>query len=259
MKVELFDTHAHFEGTHEEISEQLRRAYAAGVGSVMAVGGSEALNHGVELAAVAVGGVSPSAEMPRIYRALGYDRDQIGSGDLPTIDYTGVDAVGEIGLDYHYSPGTRVAQMKLFASQLELSRKLDLPVVIHTREADDDTLGLLREIPVRGVIHSFTGGVDFCKRLLDLGFMISYSGIVTFKSADNVRASAVTVPDDRILVETDSPFLAPVPKRGNANEPAFVVHTAEFLAHLRGATPEAFAALTTANARRMLAARPSMD
>jgi len=138
--------------------------------------------------------------------------------------------------------------MDLFGRQLELARTLDLPVIIHTRDADDDTLGLLREIPSRGVVHSFTGGPAFCRSLLDLGFYVSMSGIVTFRAADNVRESAMVVPDDRLLVETDTPFLAPVPKRGNPNEPAFVVHTAEFLAALRGMTAEAFAALTTANA-----------
>ena len=134
-------------------------------------------------------------------------------------------AWGEIGLDYHYSPETREAQLRLFGEQLEEARRRDLPVVIHTREADDDTLALLREIPSRGIIHCYTGTPEYAKRFLDLGLYISISGIVTFKPADNVRASALVVPDDRILIETDSPVLAPVPLRGNPNEPAFIVHT----------------------------------
>jgi TatD DNase family protein len=138
---------------------------------------------------------------------------------------------------------------------LDLARELGLPVVIHTREADDDTLGLLREIPSKGIIHCFTGGPKFCRDLLDLGFMISISGIVTFRAADNVRESALVVPDDRLLVETDSPFLAPVPLRGNVNEPAFVVHTAKFLAELRGVRFEDLAALTTRNALNLLGDR----
>ena len=161
-------------------------------------------------------------------------------------------AVGEIGLDYHYSPETREAQLALFAAQLEEARARDLPVVIHTREADEDTVARLREIPSRGIIHCYTGTPEFAKRYLDLGFFISISGIVTFKPADNVRESALVVPDDRILIETDSPFLAPVPMRGNANEPAFVKYTCEFLAKLRGTDPEAFAELTFANAERAL-------
>lgn len=234
--MELFDTHAHFEGTPDETHAAVRRARDAGVTRIMSVGGSESLNKGTE-------GFR--------YRAIGWDRDQAGR-NLPKLDYTGVAAVGEIGLDYHYSPETRAAQCELFARQLELARSLDLPVVIHTRDADDDTLGLLREIPSRGIIHCFTGTPRFCRDLLDLGFMISISGIVTFRAAENVRESALVVPDDRILIETDSPFLAPVPMRGNANEPAFIVHTARFLADLRDTQVEDFARLTTANALRTL-------
>ena len=240
--MELFDTHAHFEGNAEETAAVLERAFAAGVTRIMAVGGSEALNAGVEIAA---------AGRPNVLKALGWDRDQIG-GDLPDIDYTGVAAVGEIGLDYFYSPETRKAQLELFGRQLELARALDKPVVIHTREADDDTLGLLREIPSKGIIHCFTGNPQYCRKLLDLGFYISISGIVTFRAADNVRESARVVPDDRLLIETDSPFLAPVPKRGNANEPAFLVHTARFLAELRKQDAEVLAALTSANAEAVL-------
>lgn len=243
--VELYDTHAHFEGTAEETAAALARAAAAGVTRVMAVGGSVALNAGVATAASCAAGVS-------VARAIGWDRDQIGQ-DLPDLDYTGVAAVGEIGLDYYYAPETRQGQLALFSRQLELARKLDKPVVIHTREADDDTLGVLAEIPSKGIIHCFTGGLAFCRRLLDLGFMVSYSGIVTFRAADNVRETARYVPDDRILIETDSPFLAPVPMRGNPNEPSFLVHTAKFLAELRQTPYEAFAALTTANAERTLA------
>jgi len=239
--VELFDTHAHFEGTREEVAAQLERARAAGVTRVMAVGGSESLNAGVARAA---------AGRDWVLRAVGWDRDQVGK-DLPELDYAGVAAVGEIGLDYYYGADTRKAQVDLFARQLELARRLDRPVIIHTREADDDTLGLLREIPSRGVIHCFTGFPEHCRKFLDLGFFISLSGIVTFRAAENVRESARVIPDDRLLVETDSPFLAPVPLRGQPNEPAFVVHTARFLADFRKMPFETFAALTTANARRL--------
>jgi len=240
--IELFDTHAHFEGTDAEIAAQLDRAFAAGVTQIMAIGGSESLNDGVRRAAQG---------RPCVLRAIGWDRDQLGR-DLPDLDYTGIAAVGEIGLDYHYSPETRKEQLALFSRQVELARSLDKPVVIHTREADDDTLGVLREIPARGIIHCFTGDPDFCRKLLDLGYYISISGIVTFRLADNVRASALVVPDDRLLIETDSPFLAPVPKRGNPNEPAFLVHTARFLADLRQVPFERLAALTTANAHAVL-------
>jgi len=250
---ELFDTHAHFEGTPEETRAALERAAAVGVTRVMAVGGSESLNLGVAVAASASGTVPGNAgTVPEVFRAIGWDRDQAGRGDLPELDYEGVSAVGEIGLDYHYSPETRRAQTELMGRQLELARELGLPVVIHTRDADDDTLGLLREIPSKGIIHCFTGSPKFCRDLLDLGFYISISGIVTFRAADNVRESALVVPDDRLLVETDSPFLAPVPMRGGANEPAYVSYTARFLAQLRGVPFERLAESTTANALRIL-------
>ena len=214
----------------------------------MAVGGSESLNRGVETAAgLSVDGV-------KVWRCLGWDRDHVGK-ILPALDYTGVAAVGEIGLDYHYSPETRHDQLDLMSRQLEFARELDLPVVIHTRDADDDTLGILKEIPSRGIIHCFTGNPVFCRALLNLGFMISISGIVTFRAAENVRESALIVPDDRLLVETDSPFLAPVPLRGNANEPAFVVHTAKFLAELRGVSLDRLAEVTTQNALKILGDR----
>ena len=234
--IELFDTHAHFEGTRGETAAAVARARAAGVAHIMAVGGSESLNAGTE-------GFE--------YRAVGWDRDQAGR-ELPDLDYAGVSAVGEIGLDYHYSPETRGAQRELFARQLELAVRLALPVVIHTRDADDDTLGILREIPAKGIIHCFTGSPAFCRALLDLGFYVSISGIVTFRAAGNVRESALAVPDDRLLIETDSPFLAPVPMRGNPNEPSFLVHTARFLADLRGMQFEDFASLTTRNAISVL-------
>ena len=162
-------------------------------------------------------------------------------------------AVGEIGLDFHYAPETARSQCDLFARQLALADELALPVVIHTREADDATLGVLDEIPwhadaPRGVIHCFTGSPAFARQLLDRNFYISISGIVTFRAAENVRESARVVPDDRLLVETDSPFLAPVPMRGKENEPAFIVHTVKFLAALRGVPAEELAARTFANA-----------
>lgn len=237
----LFDTHAHFEGTPAEILAALERARDAGVTRILAVGGSERLDAGALLAAESDAGV-------RVDVALGRDRDQYAHAwEPPAADAV---AVGEIGLDYHYDPEHKKEQRELFSKQLEYAASVGKSVVIHTRDADDDTLGILREIPSKGVIHCFTGSPSFCRALLDLGFMISISGIVTFRAADNVRESALVVPDDRILIETDSPFLAPVPMRGKANEPSFIVHTAKFLADLRKTRYEDFAALTYANALR---------
>ena len=247
--MKLFDTHCHFEICNAQaISEQLARAKASGVEKLMAVGGSDELNR---VAFAAAQAARADADLPRVIVAAGYDRDQIGKALAP-IEGEGLAAWGEIGLDYHYSPDTRVEQCCHFAAQLEEARARDLPVVIHTREAAEDTIAILKEIPSRGIIHCFTGDPDEAKEYLDLGFFISISGIVTFRAADNVRASARVVPDDRILIETDAPFLAPVPVRGNPNEPAFVKYTCAFLAALRGASAEDFAALTFANAERVL-------
>lgn len=236
----LFDTHCHFETTDESIiAAILARAKAAGVEALMAVGGNDALNASA-LVAAKLGA----------HCALGYDRDQTDAVRAPITSPRC--AVGEIGLDYHYTPETRKAQLELFASQLEEACTLDLPVVIHTREAADDTIGLLNEIPSRGIIHCFTGTPKEAKAYLDLGFSISISGIVTFKAADNVRETALYVPDDRILIETDSPFLAPVPMRGQPNEPAFIRHTCEYLANLRKTPVDDFAELTFRNAEKVL-------
>ena len=248
----LYDTHCHFEtASPVEIAAILSRARAAGVEAVMAVGGSPALNAAAELAAE----VAASGEgMPKVCFATGFDRDQVNVSLCLCVNSEHPPrAVGEIGLDYHYSPETREAQRKLFGSQLEEAAKRGLPVIIHTREADDDTLALLREVPSRGVIHCYTGTPEAAKAFLDLGFYISFSGIVTFRLADNVRAAAAVVPDDRILIETDSPFLAPGPLRGKVNEPAFVRHTCEYLAARRGMAADDFAALTFANAERAFA------
>ena len=246
----LFDTHAHFTGNAEEIRAQLVRAKAAGVQEILAVGGDTELNKTARLAAALQG-----TDLPRVYWAAGHDMSSVGVVREP-IDYAGVTAVGELGLDYSHGETDRPLQRELLSGQLEAARQKNLPVIIHTREADDDTLGILREIPSRGVIHCFTGSPAFCRALLDLGFYISISGIVTFKKADNVRESALVVPDDRLLIETDSPFLAPVPLRGKPNEPAFLVETARFLANLRGISCEKLADMTTANAHACFAAGP---
>ena len=278
--MKLFDTHCHFDRADPtEIAAILERAKAAGVEKLMAVGGSPALN---ESAALAVEVAAEAVVAPQVVCAVGLDREQVKDLRRETKDLRGREtkdarrglsssvsgpppclsssvsgpapvAHGEIGLDYHYSPETREQQLALFSEQLEEARRRDLPVVIHTREADDDTVALLREIPSRGIIHCYTGTVDFAKRFLDLGFYISISGIVTFKPAENVREVARMLPDDRFLIETDSPFLAPVPMRGNPNEPAFIRHTCEFIAGIRGVAADDFAELTFANAERILA------
>ena len=162
-------------------------------------------------------------------------------------------AVGEIGLDYHYDFSPREAQQAVFAEQLACARAMNLPVVIHTREADDDTFAVLggEGADVRGVFHCFTGGVDRARRALDLGFHLSLAGIVTFPKATDLHEVAAFVPEDRFLIETDSPFLAPLPYRGKRNEPAWVVQVAERLATLRNVPRATIVERTTENALQL--------
>jgi TatD DNase family protein len=164
-------------------------------------------------------------------------------------------AVGEIGLDYHYDFAPKDVQRQVFAAQVALAVELNLPVVIHTREATDDTMAVLREAGggrVRGVMHCFSGTADDARRALDIGFYISIAGIVTFPKGQNVRDVAALVPIDRLLVETDAPFLAPVPHRGMRNEPAWVVETAAAVAAVRGVSREALDAQLMANLSALL-------
>ena len=159
-------------------------------------------------------------------------------------------AIGEIGLDYHYDFAPRDVQAEVFASQIEVALVRDAAVVSHTREASGDTFAVLREAGrgrVRGVMHCFSGTADEARHALDIGFYISLSGIVTFPKADALRDVARVVPIDRLLIETDAPFLAPVPHRGKRNEPAFVARTLDVLAALRGMTPDALAGQIAAN------------
>jgi TatD DNase family protein len=161
-----------------------------------------------------------------------------------------VRAIGEIGLDYHYDFSPRDVQRAVFAEQVALARELRRPVIIHTREADGDTLDILRDEgqgEVTGVFHCFTGDMAMARRVLDLGFLLSFAGIVTFPKAASLRDAAALVPDDRLLAETDSPFLAPVPHRGRRNEPAWVCHVVDALAHVRGTTTADIDARITAN------------
>jgi TatD DNase family protein len=164
-------------------------------------------------------------------------------------------ALGECGLDYHYDKSDRAAQRERFEAHIDAARQTGLPLVVHTRDAEDDTATILgravREGGVTGVLHCFTGTADLARKALDFGFYISLSGIVTFKNAKELQDTAHWLPSDRILVETDSPFLAPVPHRGQTCEPAFVADTAAFIAELRGVQPEALGETTTDNFFRL--------
>ncbi len=261
-----FDTHVHLE-EEDDAAALLARAGAAGGTGWLAVGGSPAMNRAARAAA--------AAAPDRVGLALGMDRhlaEESGAEVSAAMDALAADwaaageaglrvaAVGETGLDYHYAPESAARQRSLFAAQLALAAARRLPVVVHTREADADTLALLREHaaswpgpPERiGIVHCFTGGLAFAEALLTLGFHISFSGIVTFRNADPLRAVCAAVPGDRLLLETDSPYLAPVPRRGQRNEPAFLPDVARVVAAIRGIEPERLAALTTGNADALL-------
>jgi TatD DNase family protein len=173
------------------------------------------------------------------------------------VDAVSAVAVGEMGLDYHYDFSPRRVQREVFAAQAALATDRGLPIVVHTREAFDDTVAVLRATPgVRGVLHCFSGTIDQVRQALDVGFYLSLAGIVTFPKAGDLRAMARFVPADRLLVETDAPFLAPVPHRGKRNEPAFVTRTAAVLAEIRGVSREEIAAETTENFFRLFAKVP---
>lgn len=251
----FFDTHVHFDDFVKDGSLEpvLERAEVSNVWKMIAVGGSPEAN---ELAR-AVAKAFPN----RIYAAAGYDRHLAGA----PVDITALRelaakestvAIGETGLDYFYEPEKAKEQQRLFFQCLETAIHSRKPVIVHTRDADDDTLAILTDFskhwkgdPARvGVIHCFTRDQKLAKALIDLGFYISFSGIVTFANADPLRAVATFVPDDRLLIETDSPYLAPIPHRGKRCEPAFVADTAKRLAELRGVAVESLAQTTLNNA-----------
>jgi TatD DNase family protein len=156
-------------------------------------------------------------------------------------------AVGEVGLDYHYMHSPRETQIAVLERHIDLAKRLDKPVIVHNRESTDDMVNILTASGARGILHSYTESLDVARKLVDLGFYISFSGIVTFRSAESLRAVAKALPHDRVLIETDTPYLAPVPFRGRDNEPAYVIKIAELLATLWGVAIDEVAERTTAN------------
>jgi TatD DNase family protein len=252
----LIDSHCHL--THERFSadraQVLERAYSAGLDRCVTIGtGVEDAGRALELSRERPELVSCTAGIDPFsaHRAAGafqgeLDRlaELVGGG--------GFCAVGEIGLDYHYDLDPRPRQRECLERQLQLASELDLPVVIHVRDAHDDMIDVLGEHPrVQGVIHSFTAGPREAERYLDLGWCLAFNGVLTFKNAEAVRQAARACPEDRLLVETDAPYLAPVPHRGRRCEPGHVVHTVETLARLRGRSLDETVRATTDNARRL--------
>jgi TatD DNase family protein len=259
----LIDSHAHldFEDYGSEFPEVAARAREAGIVHVVLVGqfreqgGIAAAGEALKLARTdpelfsATAGIHP------------HDAAHATDADLAALEAMCADpdivAVGECGLDYHYDRSPREVQQERFAAQIRLARKLRKPVVVHTREADGDTAQILeREMGEDGgVVHCFTGDWTTAQRYLALGLHIGLSGVLTFKSAEALRDAAMRIPLERLLVETDSPFLAPVPYRGRRNEPAYAVRTAACLAGVRGVSLAHVERATTENARRVFRLR----
>ncbi len=249
--MQFTDSHAHLadDKVFPDLDGVVARARSAGVTTIVSVAtGTDDARTCIQLAERFPGVYATAGIHP--HRASEYDEDAIRDIRL-LLDDARVVAVGETGLDYHYDFSPRDVQRASFARHLELSRETGKPAIVHSREADEDMRALLREAGqgTLGVLHSFSSGGALLEEALAMGWYASFSGMVTFKKyegADFVRM----VPADRILVETDTPYLAPVPHRGKQNEPAFVPHTAARCAELRGEDPAEFAARTVENSRR---------
>jgi TatD DNase family protein len=253
--VKLVDSHCHpdDEKFAADLDAVIARARAAGVERMMAIGtgnGPPDLETAIRLAEAhdcfyATVGVHPhdaAKATPETFKRL-----------RALLSHPKVRAIGEIGLDYHYDFSPREIQREVFAAQLRLAADAGKPIVIHTREAWEDTLRMIREhpLPRGGIMHCFTGGPEEARQALDLGFHLSFGGVLTFPKADNVREAARVTPVDRLLVETDAPYLAPAPHRGKRNEPAFLVETVRRLAAVRGVDVEEMAVATTRNFERL--------
>jgi TatD DNase family protein len=255
--VTLFDTHCHLDDPRlgADLDGVLARAKEAGVRAMTTIGCArsvETIRSALDVAQrhpgllYATAGVHP-------HDAAAYD-DAVEAALLETARDPQVVAVGELGLDYYYDHSPREAQQAVFRRQIAVAKAVGKPLVVHTRDAAEDTLRILREESARdvgGIIHCFSEGPEFARAALELGFVASFSGIVTFKSAAAVREAARLQPLDALLVETDAPYLAPVPHRGKRNEPAFVAHTARAVADLRGMSYEALLEATWANSLRV--------
>jgi TatD DNase family protein len=257
----LVDSHCHldFPDFAAERDAVVERARAAGVGTLVTI--CTKISEFPAVAAIA-------ERYPDVYCSVGIHPHEAArqpateaAALVEQARHPKVVGIGETGLDFHYDHSPRDRQREVFRAHIAAARASGLPLIVHSREADEETVELLAEGaaagPLTGVIHCFSSGTYLADESIKLGFYISLSGILTFRNAKTLQAVARTLPADRILVETDAPYLAPVPHRGRRNEPAFVADTARFLAELRGETPEAVAARTTENFFRLFRrARP---
>lgn len=255
----LVDSHCHLDSSDfdEDRDEVIERALESGIERMVAIGTGEGppdLEAGIRMA----------ERYPMLLATVGVHPHDAGKATEPILNrvsdllsHTKVIAVGEIGLDYHYDFSPREAQQQVFIEQMRIAARKRKPIVIHTREAWDDTFALIEQhwapFKLPGVMHCFSGTQKEADRALSLGFYLSFGGIVTFPKAIDLQKVAATAPLDRILLETDAPYLAPVPKRGKRNEPAFVSYTAQKMATLRNMTLEEVAKATTSNFETLIA------
>ena len=251
----LIDSHCHlnYKGLVEQQQAVLARARAAGVGGFLTI--STRQREWADIIALA-------EQEPDVWASVGihpHEADEHADmGEavlLAAAAHPRVVAIGETGLDYYYDHSDRAAQQALFRTHIAVSRETGLPLIIHTRDAEEDTARILAEEMGKGafpaLIHCFTASADFAERVLAMGLSISLSGIVTFKNAKDLQAIAQTIPEGRLLVETDAPFLAPVPHRGKVCEPGYTAETARFVAGLRGVSEATLAEATTRNFFRL--------
>jgi TatD DNase family protein len=250
----LTDSHWHPDDPKyaSDLNAVLERAAAAGVGRMLAIGtgdGPPELDRAVRIAEryeqiFATVGVHPHDAAKATPETIPHLRELAG--------HPKVVAIGEIGLDYHYDFSPRDQQRQVFLDQLSLAAEVGLPISIHTRDAWEDTMAILADNwRGEGILHCFTGDAGQARQALSLNFHLAFGGVITYKTAENVREAAAIVPDDRLLIETDAPYLAPLPWRGKRNEPAFMAQTVLKLAEVRGTTPDHIAQVTSDNFERL--------
>ena len=249
----LFDTHAHLndEAFNADREALLAGLQEKGIGLVMNAGCSlEASREVVQMA----------KQYPWLYAAVGSHPDSADEVNEEVLDEyrklcklnPEVKAIGEIGLDYHYEDIPREIQQKAFRLQMELARELDLPVIVHERDAHEDGMAIVREFPtVKGVFHCYSGSAEMARQLVEMGWYIGFTGVLTFKNARKAVETAASIPLDRIVLETDCPYMAPEPFRGKRNDPGYLYRMAEQLAAIRGITPQEAAAITTETGKKL--------
>ena len=248
----LFDTHAHLnDPAFDPDREQLMAGLAdKGIGYVMNAGCSLESSKDI---------IKMAENYPWLYASVGSHPDSADEVNEEVIEayrqmakHEKVKAIGEIGLDYHYEDIPRQLQQKAFLMQLELARKLDLPVIVHERDAHEDGMAIIKDFPtVKGVFHCYSGSAEMARQLVELGWYIGFTGVLTFKNARKAIETAASIPLERIVLETDCPYMAPEPFRGKRNDPGYLYRMAEKLAEIRGISVEEIHRITTENGKRL--------